>query len=106
MPDGAFLDPGRVTDAVVEGVAYVGFVDMSGGSCDDARLASRTGTPCATAPCWTLSRPKPASRLLTHGTPCESFNETIDDVVQFHRDLEGWHMAHEHTPKAAKEVQS
>jgi len=47
MPDGAFLDAVRVTDAVVEGrkvlrpvegVEYVGFVDMSGGSSDDAAL--------------------------------------------------------------------
>jgi hypothetical protein len=47
MPDGAFLDAGRVTDAVVEGrkvlrpvegVEYSGFVDMSGGSSDDAAL--------------------------------------------------------------------
>ena len=47
MPDGAFLDAGRVTDAVVEGrkvlrpvegVEYSAFVDMSGGSSDDATL--------------------------------------------------------------------
>ena len=46
--DGAFLDAVRITDAVVEGrkvlrpvegVEYVGFVDMSGGSSDDAALA-------------------------------------------------------------------
>jgi hypothetical protein len=48
MPDGAFLDAASVMDAVVEGrkvlrpvegTEYVGFVDMSGGSSDDAALA-------------------------------------------------------------------
>jgi hypothetical protein len=47
MPDGAFLDAGCVMDAVVEGrkvlrpvegVEYSAFVDMSGGSSDDAAL--------------------------------------------------------------------
>jgi hypothetical protein len=47
MPDGAFLDAGRVMDAVVEGrkvlrpvegIEYSAFVDMSGGSSDDAAL--------------------------------------------------------------------
>ena len=47
MPDGAFLDAASVMDAVVggrkvlrpvEGVEYSGFVDMSGGSSDDATL--------------------------------------------------------------------
>jgi hypothetical protein len=71
MPDGAFLDAARVMDAVVEGrkvlrpvegVEYSAFVDMSGGSSDDAALgiahfdaarnravldliATQTGTP-------------------------------------------------------------
>ncbi|MDQ3777208.1 MAG: hypothetical protein M3461_24055 [Pseudomonadota bacterium] len=47
MPDGAFLDAGRVMDGVVEGrkvlrpvegIEYSAFVDMSGGSSDDAAL--------------------------------------------------------------------
>jgi hypothetical protein len=47
MPDGAFLDAASVMDSVVEGrkvlppvegVEYSGFVDMSGGSSDDATL--------------------------------------------------------------------
>ena len=46
-PDGAFLDQGKVLSAIVagretlspqEGVNYVAFVDMSGGSADDATL--------------------------------------------------------------------
>lgn len=48
MPDGAFYDAARVMDSVVEGrrvlrpldgVEYSAFVDMSGGSSDDAALA-------------------------------------------------------------------
>ncbi len=47
-PDGAFLDAAKVQGCIVEGrrqlppcegVSYVGFVDMSGGSNDDATLA-------------------------------------------------------------------
>jgi len=52
MPDGAYFDPGKVDDVVVSGrrllarqdridgfrLEYVGFVDMSGGSSDDAVL--------------------------------------------------------------------
>ena len=47
-PNGAFLDQGAVLDAIVAGrkvlppetgIRYVGFVDMSGGSSDDATLA-------------------------------------------------------------------
>lgn len=47
-PDGAFLDGGKVTQAIVPGLrvlppqagrVYVAFVDMSGGSSDDATLA-------------------------------------------------------------------
>jgi hypothetical protein len=47
LPDGSFFDAGSVTDAVVsgrkvlrpvQGIEYVGFVDMSGGTSDDAAL--------------------------------------------------------------------
>ena len=32
--------------------------------------------------------------------------ETAEDMVKFRGDLESWYMAHEHTPKAPKAVQS
>jgi hypothetical protein len=32
-------------------------------------------------------------------------SDTVDDVVQLYEDLQNWHMAYEHTPKA-KEAQS
>jgi hypothetical protein len=34
------------------------------------------------------------------------FNETVEDMVRFYGELQGWHSGHEHTPKAPKEVQS
>jgi hypothetical protein len=33
------------------------------------------------------------------------FRETTEEMVQLQEDIEDWHSAHEHTPKA-KEVQS
>jgi hypothetical protein len=35
-----------------------------------------------------------------------AFSETVEELVRWHGDLQDWHMAHEHTPKAPKEVQS
>ena len=34
-----------------------------------------------------------------------TFSETVEELVRWHGDLQDWHMAHEHTPRAPKEVQ-
>ena len=44
-------------------------------------------------------------RPIELGAAAFVFRETTDEMVELQEDIEGWHLAHEHTPKA-KEVQS